>query len=69
MKIYTPAVPIDKGNLNGNEDIHVHKKLLKEMKAARPDISREYAKFCLLSNLKNNITSHYHLLVKKKTIL
>ena len=69
MKIYNPPFPIDKGNLNGNDDIHVHKKLLKEMKATREDIGTEYTKCCIMSNVKNNLTAHYHLLVKKKSIL
>ena len=69
MKIYTPPFPIEKGNLTGNDNIHVHRKILKEMKVTRDDIDTDYTRCCIMSNVKNNLTSHYHLLVKKKSIL
>ena len=40
-----------------------------EMKQQSPDIDIEYAKCCIMANQKNNLTAHYELLIKKKSIL
>lgn len=38
------------------------------MMVNREDVNAEYISCCIMSNVKNNLTSHYHLLVKKKNI-
>jgi hypothetical protein len=67
--MYKPPFPIDKGFLDGNESTTGYKKLLREMKRQCSNIDMDYAKCCIQSNLKNSLTSHYHLLIKKNKIL
>lgn len=47
----------------------MHKKVLKEMKAQCPEIDISFVRCCLEANVKNSLTAHYQLLLKKKTIL
>ena len=49
--------------------INVHKKLLREMKEANETIDFNYARCCIEGNLRNALTAHYNLLVKKKTLM
>lgn len=39
------------------------------MKESCPEININFAKCCIEANVKNSLTSFYHLLVKKKNIL
>ena len=68
-QLYKPDVPIDPGNINAPDTIHVHKKLLKEMKQANESIDINYTRFCIEGNLRNALTAHYNLLIKKKTLM
>lgn len=61
---YKPAQPIK--DFDKDEQIVVHERLLREMKAACPDIDATFARCCIEANVKNNLTSFYHLLMKKK---
>lgn len=51
------------------EEIKVHTKILKEMKAQCPEIDINLAKCCLHANKKNNLTAHYNLILKNKELL
>ena len=39
------------------------------MKKQSSSLGMEYAKCCISANQKNNVTAHYHLLLKKKSIM
>ena len=39
------------------------------MKEQCPSVDTDFAKCGIMANKKNSLTAHYHLLVKKKTIL
>ena len=69
FKKYVPYQPIEKGNINGIVNTSVYKKLLNEMKEQCPSMDLNYTKCSIMANKKNNVTAHYYLLLKKKTIL
>ena len=39
------------------------------MKEANPNIDMNYTRFCIEGNLRNALTAHYNLLIKKKTLM
>jgi hypothetical protein len=58
-----------KKHLEVDQKIVVHKKLLREMKETCPEVDVGFTRCCLEANVKNSLTSFYHLLVKKKNLL
>ena len=39
------------------------------MKKANESIDINYTRFCIEGNLRNALTAHYNLLIKKKTLM